>query len=198
MAQHSDRSKDSALRAVGRTIVNFQRLEHHLKRAARLGPAQGPVQKIQSDIARRQERAEALTLGQAIHTWMTHFDGTPEQFGGTPDLFDVSIQFSFSLEADADSRDSHAKALISLLEMRNALIHTRLARFDWESPEACEGLVVELGQVNVAIAEQMDYVASILTALGDLHNELAESLSADSAGEELANAIPSSSLEHGR
>jgi hypothetical protein len=38
MAQPAEAAKDAALRAVGRTIVNFQRLEHTLKLAARLGP----------------------------------------------------------------------------------------------------------------------------------------------------------------
>jgi hypothetical protein len=35
--------KDSALSAVGRTVVNFQRLEHNLKIAARLGPLEGSI-----------------------------------------------------------------------------------------------------------------------------------------------------------
>ena len=36
-------SKDVALRAVGRTVVSLQRLEHNLKLASRLGPIEGAV-----------------------------------------------------------------------------------------------------------------------------------------------------------
>ena len=70
MSQQSATSKDAALRAIGRTVVNFQRLEHNLKLAARLGPVQGTIPKIQRDIGRRFERAETLTLGQAIQAWL--------------------------------------------------------------------------------------------------------------------------------
>jgi hypothetical protein len=74
--------KDLALRAVGRTVVNFQRLEHNLKFAARLGPLDGVLAKVQRDLERRTEKASSSTLGKAIgdsskpassslvHSWM--------------------------------------------------------------------------------------------------------------------------------
>lgn len=176
MGQPSDTSKDSALRAVGRAIVNFQRLEHNLKLAAQLGPLRGTLQKVQRDIAKRHERAETLTLGQAIQAWLNYCDGTPAEVGYTPDLFDMSIHTTFSLESDAESRISHAKALTSLLEIRNDLIHTRLARFQWESPEACNKLVVELDVVNAAIAEQLEYIGSLLAAILSARKQHAESI----------------------
>ena len=178
MAQHSDTSKDAALRAIGRTIVNFQRLEHNLKLAARLGPPRGTVHKIQNDIARRHERAATLTLGAAIQSWLSYIEGTPVQDGVTPDLFDVSIELTFSLEPDAESDLAHANALKALLKQRNDLIHTRLATFQFESPKACKKLVAELDKVNVAIIEQLDYVGSLLAAIVDLHKEHTEAIAA--------------------
>ena len=62
--------KDLALRAVGRTVVNFQRLEHNLKVLARLGPVEGVLAKVRRDIEKRAEKASSFTLGQAIQAWM--------------------------------------------------------------------------------------------------------------------------------
>jgi hypothetical protein len=169
-------SKDAALSAVGRTVVNFQMLEHHLKLAARLGPLHGTTQKIQMDVAKRREHADSLTLGQAIQAWLDNCSGTPAHVEGTSDLFDISFQARFSVEFDAESRHRHAKALSDLLEMRNDLIHSRLAKFEWESPQACDHLVVELDSVNAAILEQLQYVNLILTAIVELRKKLGESL----------------------
>jgi hypothetical protein len=176
MMQHAGTPKDAALRAVGRTVVNFQKLEHQLKLAARLGPLHGTVQRIQVDVAKRRERANSLTLGQAIQAWLDNCSGTSEQVESTPDLFDISFQARFSVEFDAESRDRHAKALSDLLELRNDLIHSRLAWFEWESPQACDHLVVELDNMNAAISEQLQYVHLILTAMVELRKELGESL----------------------
>ena len=170
MDQKPNSTKDAALRAVGRTVVNFQRLEHNLKLAAQIGPLNGTAQKIARDVAKRQERAATLTLGQAIQRWLENCCDSPEQFEGTADLFDVTFQTRFSIETDDETRSRHAKALSDLLEARNKLIHSRLAQFNWESPQACEQLVLELDRVNVAIAEQIRYVISFLENYAELSN----------------------------
>ena len=200
MSSQVDTSKDSALRMVGRTVVNFQRLEHNLKLAARLGPLRGTVQKVQKDIAKRHERASALTLGQAIQAWLDYCSGHPATHYETPDLFDVSVQMTFTLESDPESQARHAKALCDLLEVRNDLIHSRLAKFEWESPEACQGLVEELEQVNTSISMQMEYTCALLKAIAELHKEHAESLAAQfaSGAPIVAEAMPNNSLERTR
>lgn len=176
MSQKTDASKDAALRAVGRTVVNFQRLEHGLKLAAQLGPVQGTFQKIQRDFEKRRERAQSLTLGQAIQSWLSCLEGGPVQPVWTPDLFDISVRMTFELEADNELADSHAQILSALLEIRNALVHTRLAMFPWDSPDSCQELVTELDSVNTRIVEQIDYVASLLQKVGMAQKEHAEAL----------------------
>src|SRR5262245_9215205 len=124
--------RDAALKAVGRTVVNFQRLEHNLKLAARLGSSHGTLPKIQRDLEGRIERATALTLGQAIHAWLSVGQGEPLETSYTPDLFDATMQVSFSWGSDAESQSAHGGALKSLLETRNNLIHGGLVQFQWE------------------------------------------------------------------
>jgi hypothetical protein len=200
MSSQVDTSKDSALRMVGRTVVNFQRLEHNLKLAARLGPFIGTVQKVQKDIAKRHERASALTLGQAIQAWLDYCSGHPATHYETPDLFDFSVQMTFTLESDPESQAHHATALCELLEVRNDLIHSRLAKFEWESPEACQGLVAELEQVNRSISMQMEYTCALLKVIAELHKEHAESLAAqfESVAPIVGEAMPNNSLERTR
>ena len=200
MTQYSDTSKDEALRAVGRTIVNFQRLEHNLKAAARLWPLEGTAQKIQSDVAKRKDRAALLTLGQAIHAWLRFCCDPHEKQGSTPDLFDVSFQTTFSLEFHSASHELHAAALKNLLEIRNELIHSRLAKFDWEENQACRDLVAELDTVNSAISEQLAYTGSLLAGIADLVKEHASAMAAEFglAGPPAENAMPNTSLERTR
>ena len=193
MLQSVDTSKDSALREVGRTIVNFQRLEHNLKLAARLGPLQGTLPEIQSAIARRQERAEILTLGQAIQAWLKYCDGSEVVDAWTPDLFDFSIRMTFTLESDAESRRAHAAALSALLETRNDLVHTRLARFPWESPRDCDSLIRDLASVNAAISEQLEYVTSLMAQIVAAQKDHAEAVMAEV--EAAAQPMPNPSLE---
>jgi hypothetical protein len=101
--------KDAALRAVGRTIVNFQRLEHNLKIAARLGPLEGVLVKVQRDLERRTEKASSFTLGQSIEAWLSAVKGGVPPANPTPDLFDSTIRLTFSFDGDPDSYRAHGE-----------------------------------------------------------------------------------------
>ena len=122
--------KDAALRAVGRTVVNFQRLEHNLKILARLGPIEGTLSKIQRDIERRAEKAASFTLGQAIYAWLEAIDIDRPQAIPTNDLFEPTLRGTFSIGQDSDGRRAHGETLKALLEIRNNLVHGGLVKFD--------------------------------------------------------------------
>lgn len=171
MHQQSVTSKDGALQAVGRTVVNFQRLEHNLKLAARFGPLAGNFPKIQRDAKQRIERSGAMTLGQAIQAWLSATGGESQAPSYTADLFDATIQMTFTIEADAESRSAHAASLTALLQTRNDLIHGGLVNFQWDSPEECSRLVKELSEVNDGIRVQLEYVTSILSAIRSIRPE---------------------------
>jgi hypothetical protein len=97
----------------------------------------------------------------------------------TPDLFDISVQTTFSLGEDAESRSKHAAALKSLLETRNVLIHGRLAHFAWDLPVECDQLVAELDKINDAIAAQIDYIGSLLSAISSLYQDSVVAIEAE-------------------
>jgi hypothetical protein len=163
--------KGAALQAVGKTVVNFQRLEHNLKLAARLGPLQGTLPKLRRDIEKRIERAATLTLGQAIQAWLDAGGEEPEELTYTHDLFDASMYMSFCWTSDPESHAAHAAALRDLLQTRNSLVHGGLVNFQWESPTECERLVEQLNGVNALIGAQIDFVGSFLKAFGSIRQE---------------------------
>jgi hypothetical protein len=109
-----------------------------------------------------------------MQAWLAYGGGTQAQTLWTPDLFDVSLQVTVSLEPGPAADGAHAKALSDLLEARNALVHARLATFPWESDEACEALAVELDALNTTIGEQLEYVTALLRGFVEIHKAAAE------------------------
>lgn len=191
MSQNTSASMDSALCAVGRTVVNFQRLEHNLKRAARLGPLEGTLAKIKRDVEKRAERADTFTLGQAIQAWLAAAHSELTIAGHRSDLFDATMQMTISLVPDAEVRDAHAAALKSLLETRNRLVHGGLVEMQWDSPGECARLITELGGVNEEIRVQMEFITRILRGLSTLAaipQEAWERVLAEPSGQEEASA----------
>lgn len=179
MSQDSESVKDLALREVGRAIVNLQRLEHNLKLAARLGPLEGILPKIQRDIEKRAERAATFTLGQAIQAWLVAAHSEPTEIGGTQDLFDGTMQITMSLVPDVEVRNAHGVALRTLLGARNNLIHGGLVSVAWDSPEECKRLIENLDALNSEIRVQMDFITSILRAFAALKDLRYEDIEAE-------------------
>ena len=141
MSKDNRASKDAALRAVGCTIVNFHKPEHNLKLAARLGPVEGTLPRVQRDIEERIEGATTMTSGPAIHAWLGVIAAESLTNSYTRDLFDNTVRTTFSLVADGESQEARGAAVNALLEARNKLVHADLAQFACDSSEECERLV---------------------------------------------------------
>jgi hypothetical protein len=166
--------KDAALKAVGRTVVNFQRLEHNLKLAARLAPLEGVSARVEKELDRRNEKTASMTLGQSIAAWLSIVHGSESGTGRTPDLLDLSMRLTFSFEG-FDPRGVHGDTLKGLLERRNELIHGGLVSFDWESQTNCERLVEDLTKLNETIHSQIEFLAAMLGACKDAMSDIVES-----------------------
>lgn len=59
-----------ALYAVGRNVVNFQRLEQILKLLARFAPVYTTPSTFQSELEKRGRRVNRMTLGAAVKKWI--------------------------------------------------------------------------------------------------------------------------------
>jgi hypothetical protein len=163
--------QDIALRAVGRTVVNFQRLEHNLKLAARIGPFEGIQSKVQRDIEKRAERSSSFTLGQAVRAWLGAVESDVPRASHTPDLFEPSMRMTFSLGDDPEANSARQETLLALLKVRNDLIHGGLVTFDWDSRDECERLATRLNDVNDQIRSQIDFLAAFIKGLQGIKAE---------------------------
>jgi hypothetical protein len=167
-------ARDLALRAVGRNVVNFQRLEGCLKLLAKLQPVDGTLHQIRTKLEARMERLSKSTLGSAIAGWLNLLDHTTTATDLPEDLFDVTARFAFTVELADDEKDRHADALSKLLVERNTLIHDGLLSIDWESPEQCRKLTANLDAQNERIGKEINFLLPILRMLSETANELNE------------------------
>lgn len=160
--------RDAALRAIGRNLVNFQKLEHCLKALVRTESLAGPMSTLNVKVATRVSKTSQYTLGKAVQEWLRI--STPHQTASpqTPDLFEPWISVSLELPIDSDGLASHSKALEILASERNHLVHLKLAQFNFESEVECKDLVAVLDGQNERILEQLAFLSPAVKLLLEL------------------------------
>jgi hypothetical protein len=160
--------RDAALRAIGRNIVNFQKLEHCLKALVRTESLAGPMSALNDKVATRVSKTSQYTLGRAVQEWLRV--STPHQTSRpqTQDLFEPWISVSLELPIDVEALASHGEALEALASERNDLVHLKLAQFNFDSEAECKDLLADLDRQNLRILEQLTFLAPAVKALLEL------------------------------
>jgi hypothetical protein len=176
--------RDIALRAVGRNLTNFQKLEHCIKALIRVDRVAGPMSALNGRVAKRISKASEYTLGKAVQEWLRISTSDQTSRPQTQDLFEPWISLSIELPIDSEGLVAHSEALNSLASERNDLVHQNLANFDFESEAECKKLVAALDSQNQRILGQLAFLAPAIKALAEL-NEWAMNLQTQ---EELFNA----------
>ena len=161
-------TRDAALRAIGRNLVNFQKLEHCLKALVRTESLAGPLSTLNGKVAARVSKTSQYTLGRAVQEWLRvstpHNTASPQ----TRDLFEPWISVSLELPIDLEALTSHREALEALAGERNDLVHLKLAQFNFDSEAECKDLVADLDRQNLRILEQLTFLAPAVKALLEL------------------------------
>jgi hypothetical protein len=160
--------RDAALRAIGRNLVNFQKLEHCLKALVRTESLAGPLSTLKGKVAVRVSKTSQYTLGKAVQEWLRI--STPHQTANpqTQDLFEPWISVSLQLPIDSEGLASHSKALEALASERNDLVHLKLAHFNFESEADCKDLAAVLDRQNERILEQLAFLSPAVKLLSEL------------------------------
>ncbi len=160
--------RDAALRAIGRNLVNFQKLEHCLKALVRTESLAGPMSTFNGKVAGRLSKTSQYTLGKAVQEWLRvsrpHQTASPQ----TQDLFEPWISISYELPIAAEALASHAEVLEALAGERNDLVHLNLAQFNFESEAECKDLVAALDRQNQRILEELTFLAPAIKLLLEL------------------------------
>ena len=167
-------NRDAALRAAGRNLANFQRLEHCLKRLAAVRPVDGTTASISRKLEKRRQRLSRSTLGKAIGEWLSHLGQDTHVTDALNDLFDVTARLAFAVDITDDEKNRHAAALSKLLAERNAFVHDGLLGINWESRSQCQELEERLDAQNERLGEELEFLSSILRTMGILADAMME------------------------
>jgi hypothetical protein len=120
---------DEVLRRVGRNAINFQLVEHLLKRLATSHLPNGPTREVRSRIDKAAEVVAESTMGTLAGKVMETVL-RPKEEKPTPDVIEEPwLSFRFTIGADAAFVDQHDKEMQALVEARNELVHHFLKRW---------------------------------------------------------------------
>jgi hypothetical protein len=150
---------DAALRKVGRSIVNFQKLEHGLKELIKLSRADTSQSRPQPVFPRGTKRLGRAGLGEVVSQFNRVLYEEPKP-QAEPVGSEVRISTEFRLELDSNA-ESQRKELVALACERNRLVHRDLAALDFSSEAACLELSCRLDEQNGRILRYLEFVRSI-------------------------------------
>lgn len=171
--------KDAALKNLGRTIINFQRLEQHVKALATIQPFNGSISKVQRDRERHIKKTLGFTLGTAINTWVETLNGGRPSQPLVKDPVEITMQGRIQFDFDPEMKARHAQQLRELLEYRNELIHGKRLALNWDSDSECEALFAELDEWNKRIGVQVEFLQSIRRGFANIKPEDLEVVESD-------------------
>jgi len=162
-------AKDRVFRAIGRNLVNLQRLEKILKWLSELRPVAGKLPEIQRQLGERRQSTNRSTLGAVIPLWLETAKGRKPRLP-TPTT-DLDILCSYWVKIGIPQRvlEEHAKELEQLLTERNWFVHHGLAEIDYSSGEECGNLLARLDAQNGRVGKQIDFLLSIVNRLREFH-----------------------------
>jgi len=143
--------EEEVLRKVGRSVVNFQKLEGMLKSISWVSSYAGSIADIRDQHARHTDSLGKKSLGMVVADFFEkiYVDGD----AGDPrtDAMDYALRSRIS----GGDRERLKALLETIVGERNELIHTRLLHFDSRSVESCNAL-------NKFLDEQHERIAPVL------------------------------------
>ena len=157
-----------ALYAIGRNVVNFQRLEQMLKRVALAAPISASVSALESVIEARKAKTERLTFGSAVKKWIESTNHTTNQQPALDSDTEITISFGFEFTRSTEDLDQLSAELEWLAQERNALIHLNLAQVNLDNEAECIALCNQLNAQNDRMTRPIEILGSILTGLDQL------------------------------
>ena len=171
--------QDEALRAIGRNVLNFQKMEGMLKFIASSTGAIGstrdaeqPIKDLERSIKNRKKAIKRLPMGRLAEALSKSLQPGQGDQADTVDSEDrISIKVSFTIGDEDFARDL-ALSLDRVVRERNDLIHTRLLRFDRTSKESCEALIRDLDSQRERMKPLYEALFAICSSLREAYQEL--------------------------
>jgi hypothetical protein len=155
-----------ALCAVGRNVVNFQRLERILKQLAMYAPVCATPSTLQRVVETQRAKVERFTLGEAVKKWIeSNYHHAPNQNEAPQPEDQARMFFGFEFQPPPEYLHQLSGELESLTQERNSLIHLDLAQMNFEDEAKCIALITQLNAQNERIIRATKFLEPILTQM---------------------------------
>jgi hypothetical protein len=171
--------RDEALRKIGRNVVLFQELENILKF---LASAQHPSMPLSVAMRTRESRAASIrvkTLGQVAGQVVDELFSSPDTSSAPDEITEPWLTFSYRIEGDPVELEKNRKALESLIDERNELVHHLLSRWDPRDAESCRALSAELDEQRLRIIAEIERYRAFANTVREMARELQEFIDSD-------------------
>lgn len=119
---------DEVLRRVGRNVVNFQYIEHLLKRLTVVSVPAGPVSKMAARVEKQVASVNTSTMGILAGKLKDTVLTSPPERAAPDDIDEIWIGIRFSMEVEAEFVDRHDQEMQALVDARNDLSSTASCR----------------------------------------------------------------------
>lgn len=180
VTDHLATLRDEVLRKIGRNVVNFQKMEGMLKRMNAVMSVSGSMSDFARIAAAASKSVARQPMGRLADAFAKSvYSGAKELPAQDSDGREALLSFTFRIEANATVAKERRRALRSVVEERNRLIHKWLAAFDPNSNESCIALRDALDQQHAKIWPEFEELRSVVVALSDAREELLRHIASD-------------------
>ncbi len=140
----------------------------------------GNVEDLESVRRKRSDSVSRHTMGRLAQAFVqTVYSNQTDSYIESEKDGKSFISFSFAVEGDANLASEREKALLSIVEERNQLIHTDLIRFNPNSLDSCNEMCRRLDTQNERILPEYEMLQSILRSFQEGRTKIAEYIQSD-------------------
>lgn len=166
---------DSILRAIGRNLVNLQKVESLLRWIVGESEVSGPMPEFAGRRAKRIKKLGKAGLGTLVESFGDRVltTGAAAQ-SDIPELGpddEAHFAFRFQLRMEPDSVIRTRRSLERLVQERNKLVHGLLAQWDQGSMESGRELLLRLEEQHRSIAAEFRTLRQHATILHEARQE---------------------------
>jgi len=188
-ATELDDVRNEVLRKIGRNVLNLQKMEGMLKLLNTHASIAGNIEDIESITKQQSESVSRHTMGRLVQAFVQSVYSNQaaadveSDNGGKP-----SMSFSFTIEGEENLAAEREKALLSIVDERNRLIHTDLLQFRPNSLDSCKEMSARLDAQHAKIVPEFEVLQSILRTFHEGRLRMTEYIQSDAFTRDLNKA----------
>jgi hypothetical protein len=155
--------RNEVFQKIGRTLLNFQQIEHLLKYIIKNSQISGTVNTVQNNLQKRAEAVNTKTMGQLADRFFDEtFQVDPQSSQPLNETIEPYISTIFTIEADPEFYQRKRQQLKALIAERNKFIHHLVPRFDRDSIESCREIEQYLDQLREKLIPEFNFLKSLI------------------------------------